>query len=181
MSDDVLTSSVPSTDRRERARSALVLILFLVIAYAAAALGTVATIANVEGWYAHAFKAAWNPPNSLFGPVWTVLYAMMAVAAWLVWRRRTEVRPVTPALTLYVVQLVLNSLWTPVFFGAYPGWGPAALWIAFVIIILLDVFVIATVAAFLHVDRVAGLLLVPYLLWVLFATTLNGALGALNS
>jgi benzodiazapine receptor len=205
MSDDVLNSPATSTASeqsspdpdatgktkaaplpspaagRRRVTSVIALVAFLVIAYAVAALGTVSTISNVDGWYAHAFKAAWNPPNAIFGPVWTVLYALMAVSAWLVWRRRDGIRPVAPALSLYVVQLVLNALWTPVFFGAYPGWGPAALWIAFVIIVLLDIAVIATMAAFLHIDRIAGFLLLPYLLWVLFATTLNWALAALNS
>jgi len=158
-----------------------VLIGFLVIAFAVAALGTLSTIHNVDGWYAHAFKAAWNVPNWLFAPVWVVLYALMAIGAWMIWRRRIGVKPVTVALSLYIVQLILNSLWTPVFFGAYPGWGPAALWIAFAIIVLLDIAVAATIASFLPLSRVAGWMLVPYLLWILFASTLNWALAALNS
>jgi tryptophan-rich sensory protein len=160
-----------------RARSALALLAFLAIAFAVAALGTIATLPNVDGWYADAAKAPWSPPNSLFGPVWTVLYALMAIAAWLVWRRR----PARRALTLYVVQLVLNCLWTPAFFGLYPAIGAPALWIAFVLIVALDVLVLLTMLSFWRHSRLAAWLLVPYWAWVLFATTLNAAVAVLNS
>ncbi|PJJ72718.1 tryptophan-rich sensory protein [Diaminobutyricimonas aerilata] len=161
-------------------RSALALVLFLLIAYAVAAFGSLSTIANVDGWYAEAEKASWSPPNQLFGPVWTVLYALMSIAAWLVWRRRD--RPgARAALALYVAQLVLNAVWTPVFFGAYPALGPAALWIAAAIIVALDVAVLLTMLRFRPIDRRAAWLLVPYWAWVLFATTLNVAAAVLNS
>ena len=87
---------------------------------------------------------AWTPPNVVFGPVWTVLYAAMSIAAWRVWLERKNVDVRRP-LTLYVIQLVLNALWTPVFFGLYPLLGSGALWIAAVIIIALDVLVLLTV------------------------------------
>jgi len=163
-----------------RLRSGLVLVAFLAISFAVAALGTIATAGNVDGWYADAEKAPWNPPSWIFGPAWTLLYTLMSVAAWLVWRRRREF-PVRRALTLYVVQLVLNSIWTPVFFGLYPTAGAPALWIALVIILLLDVVVLLTMLAFWPVNRAAAWLLVPYWAWLLFATTLNWALAALNS
>lgn len=160
--------------RRVRSRLAEygVLVLFLAIAYAVAAFGSITTVGAVDGWYATAPVVPWTPPNWVFGPVWTVLYATIAVAGWLVWRRgdRTDVRP---ALVLFVVQLVLNSLWTPVFFGLFGVIGVAALWIAFVIILALDLAVAATIAAFWPVSRAAALLLVPYLVWILYATTLN--------
>lgn len=161
-------------------RSALVLLAFLAISYGVAALGTVATIQNVDGWYATAEKASWSPPNSLFGPVWTVLYALMAIAAWLVWRQRDRV-DVRPALTVYVIQLVLNALWTPVFFGLYPLIGAPALWIALAIIVALDVLVLVTMLRFWPVRKAAAWMLVPYWAWVLFATTLNAAVAVLNS
>ena len=160
-------------------RSALVLVAFIAISFAVAGLGSIATAQNVDGWYATAEKAAWNPPNFLFGPVWTLLYALMSVAAWMVWRERARVN-VKPALSVYVVQLVLNAFWTPVFFGLYPFIGTPALWIALVIIIAIDVTVLLTMLRFWKVSKLAAWLLVPYWAWVLFATTLNAALAALN-
>ena len=161
-------------------KSALVLLAFLAISFGVAALGTVATIQNVEGWYATADKAPWSPPNFLFGPVWTVLYTLMSVAAWLVWREKHRVDVRRP-LTIYVIQLVLNAIWTPIFFGLYPFIGVAALWIAAVIILALDVAVLLTMLAFWRVRRVAAVLLIPYWAWVLFATTLNVGLAVLQS
>ena len=172
--------STPSTDGTSKVRSALVLVAFLAISFAVAALGSTATAGNVDSWYADAEKASWNPPNWLFGPAWTLLYTLMSVAAWLVWRQRGRVR-VHPALTLYVVQLVLNALWTPVFFGLYPSIGAPALWIALGIIVALDIAVLLTMLSFWRVSKVAAWLLVPYWAWVLFATTLNAALAVLNS
>ena len=160
-------------------KSALVLVAFIAISFAVAGLGSIATAQNVDGWYATAEKAAWNPPNFLFGPVWTLLYTLMSVAAWMVWRERARVN-VKPALSVYVVQLVLNAFWTPVFFGLYPFIGTPALWIALVIIIAIDVTVLLTMLRFWKVSKLAAWLLVPYWAWVLFATTLNAALAALN-
>ena len=182
-----MNESAPTIARpgRDRLISALVLAAFLAISFAVAALGSVATVGNVSGWYAEAAKAPWNPPNWLFGPAWTLLYTLMSVAAWLVWRAgRHGSAPsaaVRRALTWYVVQLVLNAVWTPVFFGLYPALGAPALWLALVIIVALDVAVLLTMLAFWRASRVASWLLVPYWAWVLFATTLNGALAALNS
>jgi tryptophan-rich sensory protein len=164
---------------RQRFRSALVLAAFLAISFGVAAIGSIATFQNVQGWYADADKAPWNPPNELFGPAWTVLYTLMSVAAWLVWRER-EHADVRVPLRTYVVQLALNAIWTPVFFGLYPVIGAPALWIALGIIVLLDVAVLVTMLRFWRVSRVAAWLLVPYWAWVLFATTLNAALAALN-
>ncbi|GAB2461735.1 tryptophan-rich sensory protein [Conyzicola lurida] len=174
-----------------RVKSALVLVAFLAISFGVAALGSIATAGNVDGWYADADKAFWNPPNWVFGPAWTLLYTLMSVAAWLVWRkRRSEDWPVglrstsaavRRALGLYVAQLVLNAIWTPVFFGLYPTIGPAALWIALAIILALDIAVLLTMLAFWRVSKVAAWLLVPYWAWVLYATTLNAALALLNS
>ena len=162
-----------------RLRSGLVLVAFLAISFAVAALGTIATAGNVDGWYANAEKAPWNPPSWIFGPAWTLLYTLMSVAGWLVWRQRRRV-PVRRALTLYVVQLALNSVWTPMFFGLYPTIGVAALWIALVIIVALDVAVLLTMLAFWKASKTAAWLLAPYWAWVLFATTLNAALAVLN-
>ena len=173
-------SSLPARIRREgTGRSVLMLLAFLAISFAVAAFGSISTIANVDGWYADAEKPFWNPPNALFGPVWTLLYTLMSVAAWLVWLRREQPGAST-ALWTYVAQLVLNAVWTPVFFGAYPLIGPAALWIALGIIVVLDVAILLTMLRFWRHSRAAAWLLVPYWAWVLFATTLNAGLAVLN-
>ena len=151
----------------DRPRSLVWLVGLLVASFAVAALGGIATAGNVDGWYASADKPPFNPPNWLFAPVWTTLYAAMAVAAWLVWRRGGDLRT-------WWVQLALNLAWTPVFFAGQ--W----LWPALVVIIALDVAVAVTTVAFWRVSRPAGLLFVPYLAWVLFATALNTAIAALN-
>jgi benzodiazapine receptor len=147
------------------------LLVFLAASALVAGLGGLATVNNVNGWYATADKAPWSPPNGVFGPVWTALYTAMAVAAWLVWRRRDAAS--RPALVAYAVQLALNLLWTPVFFGLYPALGTLALWIGFAIIVALAVAVSVTVLRFGPVSRAAGLLLLPYLSWIVFAASLN--------
>lgn len=121
-------------------------------------------------WYASLNKPVWNPPAWIFGPVWTCLYLLMAVAAWLVWKRGGW----KFAVWLYLVQLILNAAWTPIFFGAHEtGWAMAE-------ITVLWIFILMTMVAFLGVSRVAGLMLVPYLLWVSFATFLNFTLWRMN-
>jgi benzodiazapine receptor len=175
-SDTVPTHPAPPS----KGHSVLVLIAFVAISFAVAALGTLATIQNVDGWYADADKAPWNPPDVVFGPVWTVLYLLMSVAAWLVWRERDSNPGHRRALTAYVVQLVLNALWTPVFFGLYPLIGVGALWIALVIILALDVMVLITILRFWPVRRLAAVLMIPYGAWVLYATTLNAAVAVMN-
>lgn len=149
----------------------LALPVWLALTFCAAA---TAVFVSVDGWYAALVKPAWNPPGWLFGPVWSLLYAMMAVAAWLVWQRGGWALQ-RRALGLYVLQWALNALWTPLFFGIHrPG-------LAFADILALDVAVLATLFAFWRVHRFAGLLLVPYALWIAFATALNFTIWRLNS
>lgn len=125
-------------------------------------------------WYASLKKPSWNPPGWVFGPVWTTLYVMMAVAAWLVWKRGGFAAQ-RRALALFLVQLTLNAAWTPLFFGLHrPG-------LAFAEILLLWLAIAATLAAFRPVSRVAASLLVPYLAWVSFAAFLNFTLWKLNT
>jgi len=125
-------------------------------------------------WYEALNKPTWTPPNGVFGPVWTALYAMMAVAAWLVWRQGGFVHQ-RRALTWFVTQLALNAAWTPLFFGLQrPG-------IAFVEIVFLWGAIVMTTVAFHRVSRVAAWLLAPYLAWVSFAAVLNFFLWRLNS
>jgi translocator protein len=158
-------------EQRTRGSQLLGLLVFLAASVLVAALGGLATAANVDGWYAAADRAPWSPSNWVFGPVWTVLYTAMAVAAWLVWRRRADGS--RPALAAYAAQLVLNLLWTPVFFGLYPALGTPALWIAFAVIVALAAAVAVTVLRFGPISRTAGLLMLPYLSWIVFASSLN--------
>jgi tryptophan-rich sensory protein len=121
-------------------------------------------------WYAALNKPAWNPPAWIFGPAWTLLYTLMAVAAWLVWKQVGWKKP----LLLYVIQLALNAAWTPIFFGAHQlGW-------ALVEILLLWTAIVLTMRSFFRVRPAAGWLFLPYLAWVTFATVLNFTLWRLN-
>ena len=158
-------------------RQWLVLLGFLVAVGVIAVAGSIATISNVDGWYQTAQKPSWTPPNWVFGPVWTVLYIGMAVAAWLVWRSDGPRR--TAALSLYWAQLVLNAVWTPLFFAGYPVWGVGALWGGAVVIVLMDLIVIACVALFWRINRFAAAVMIVYLAWLLYATTLNIGFAAL--
>jgi len=124
-------------------------------------------------WYERLNKPAWRPPNWLFAPVWTVLYVMMAVAGWLVWRQ-AGFAGAGVALIVYALQLILNAAWTPLFFGLRrPDLG-------LVDIVLLWLSIVAAIALFFPISVVAALLLVPYLAWVAFAGALNFALWRLN-
>lgn len=157
-----------------KTRQVPALIGLILITFAAAAIGGWATADAVTTWYPTLAKPAWNPPAWLFGPAWTLLYLLMAFAAWLVWLRR-GVPGAMPALSLYLIQLVLNAAWSVVFFGLrQPGW-------AFVEIVALWVAIALTLRAFWKVQPAAGALLVPYLAWVTFASALNFTLWRMNS
>lgn len=124
-------------------------------------------------WYAQLQKPSWNPPSWIFGPVWTTLYLLMGIAAWLVWRQG-GFETARGALLLFLAQLALNALWTPVFFGLHqPGAG-------FVVIVLLWLAIVATIRAFVRFSRTSAALLSPYLLWVSFAAVLNFTVWRLN-
>jgi tryptophan-rich sensory protein len=151
-------------------RSWLGLAVFLVLCFGVATLGGVATTPNIPNWYAGLVKPSWTPPSWIFGPVWSVLYFSMAIAAWLVWRKGDALVP----LTLFGVQLALNCAWSWLFFWLH---GPG---IAFVDIILLWTAIAVTMVAFWRRSLVAGLLFVPYWAWVSFAAVLNFAICSLN-
>ena len=145
---------------------------WVLVTFLAAALGARASV-SAASFYATLALPAWAPPASLFGPVWTLLYALMALAAYLVWRERGW-RAAAPALLLYLTQLGINTLWSWLFFG----WKQGAL--AFADILLLLVLIVATVVAFHRVRPAAAWLLLPYLAWVAFASALNFAVWQAN-
>ncbi len=148
--------------------------VILLLTYSAAAIGGFATGNSVLTWYPELIKPDWNPPAWLFGPVWSALYTMMAVAAFLVWRKGMNTFGVEISMILYVVQLVLNALWSICFFGLkMPG-------LALFEIIFLEIAIILTFINFKRVTPISGWLLVPYILWVAFATFLNGTIWYLN-
>lgn len=158
---------------RHRAVDLIALVLFLALCLGVGALGASVVATGVDSWYAGLAKPSFNPPDEVFGPVWTVLYILMAVAAWRVWRiadRDTARGP----LTLFALQLAINLGWIVVFFGLQKIASAVAT------IVVLDVAILVTVLAFRTVDRLAALLMLPYVAWAAFATVLNVAIWRLN-
>jgi len=154
-------------------RQILALAIFLLVCFAAAGIGGAATADSVRTWYPTLVKPAFNPPNWIFAPVWSLLYALMAVAAWRVWRVSSP-RLATPALVAFAVQLVLNVAWSVIFFGMH------AIGAALVEVLVLLAAIVTTMMLFWRQDRTAGWLFVPYVAWVSFATLLNATLWWLN-
>jgi benzodiazapine receptor len=148
------------------------LFAWLLASFITAAIGGFASI-NAAGFYGELTQPAWAPPSWLFGPVWTVLYVLMAIAAWLVWRRH-GFAGAGAALKLYLVQLLFNALWTWLFFA----WRLGS--VALAEIVLLWLLIAATIVLFWRLHRLAAVLLLPYLAWVSFATALNFTLWRLN-
>ena len=140
---------------------------WLAVAFAAAAIGAVASV-DAGAFYAQLARPAWAPRASVFGPVWSVLYLLMGIAAWFVWRER-DAKPRNAALTLFVAQLCANALWSWLFFA----WRNGAL--AFAEVLVLLALIAATTLAFWRIRRLAGVLMLPYLAWVTFASALTWA------
>jgi len=150
------------------------LVIAIVVAELAGIIGSVFTAPSIPTWYAELAKPALNPPAWIFGPAWTTLYFLMGVAAFLVWRRGLERKEVKTALTIFGGQLILNTIWSIIFFGLHnPFW-------ALIEIIVLWLAILATILAFYKISRTAAYLLLPYILWVSFATYLNYSIWMLN-
>ena len=154
------------------AKQLIGLLGWLLLCFAVSGIGAFASI-QAESFYQQLTQPAWAPPAWVFGPVWTTLYAMMAVSAWLVWRIN-GFRAQSVALTLFLIQLALNCLWSWLFFAWHLGS------LSFIDIILLWIFIVLTLLAFWRVHLLAGLLLIPYLAWVSFAALLNYTIWQLN-
>ena len=140
----------------------------------ASAIGSFATVRAIPTWYKGLAKPSFNPPAWLFGPAWTVLYLVMAVAVWLVWKQGIGATGVKLALAVFLVQLILNALWSILFFGLR---SPLA---GLVDIVVLWLAILATIVLFFRVSVPAGVLLLPYIGWVTFAAVLNAAILRLN-
>lgn len=146
----------------------------IVICQAAGIIGSIFTAQSVATWYTTLHKPSFSPPNWLFAPVWITLYTMMGIALYLVWRKSESTDIPSVVFILFAVQLVLNALWSFIFFGLRsPFWG-------FVEITMLWLAILAVILLFWKFSRYAALLLVPYLLWVSFAAILNFSLWRLN-
>jgi benzodiazapine receptor len=162
------TSRTPALSRRG---SAYGLFIALLCCFGTSAVGGLLTSTSVSTWYLQLVRPSWNPPGWLFAPVWTTLYAMMAVSVWLVWRASDNSKR---AITVFAIQLFLNLLWSALFFGLRsPGF-------AFVEILFLVLMIVVTIREFSRIDKLAAALLVPYVLWTSFATVLNGTIFWLN-
>lgn len=149
-------------------------VLSAAIVLIAGAVGSLATLPNIPTWYAHLHKPAFTPPNWVFGPAWTTLYILMAVAFWRVLTLSNPPRGKGVAITAFLVQILLNAFWSIAFFGLHaPLYGLIAIG-------CLLMAIITTMVAFAPLDRWASILLVPYVLWVLFASALNAAVFWLN-
>jgi benzodiazapine receptor len=152
----------------------LILAGLIALCLAVGAIGGLVTEEAVVTWYPTLTKPSWTPPSRLFGPVWTTLYILMAIAAWLVWKGNQQHPGAWPALTLFFIQLALNFLWSPLFFGLR---SPA---LGLIDIAALLIVLIPTIIAFFRQSLWAGLLLLPYLAWAAYASALNYAIWRMN-
>jgi tryptophan-rich sensory protein len=140
----------------------------------AGALGTIFTISSIPTWYATLNKPIFSPPNWIFGPVWTILYILMGISVAMVLQKGLKTTKVREAVYLFVFQLVLNAVWSPVFFGA------RNLFVALIVIVFMWIFILKTILAFGKISKTASYLLYPYIAWVSFASILNFSVWFLN-
>ncbi|MES2087595.1 MAG: TspO/MBR family protein [Patescibacteria group bacterium] len=150
------------------------LIIAIVISELAGIIGSVFTTPSITGWYAGIIKPSFNPPAWVFAPVWTTLFALMGVAAFLIWKKGLERRDVKIALGIFASQLTLNTLWSIIFFGLHSPGG------ALVEIVFLWLAILVTIITFVKISKPTAWLLAPYILWVSFAAYLNYSIWILN-
>lgn len=157
-----------------RGKDWIVLVCFIALSQGAGLIGSIFTAPAIGDWYATLAKPDLAPPSWVFAPVWTTLFALMGTAAFLIWKRGLEQKRVRVALGIFLLQLVLNTLWSVIFFGLRSPGG------AFIEIVLLWLAIAATIIAFAKISRLAAWLLAPYILWVSFAGYLNLMIWTLN-
>jgi translocator protein len=150
------------------------ILVSILVCECAGIIGSLFTRPAIPGWFAGLVKSPLNPPSWLFAPVWIMLYALMGLSAYLVYEKGISRKEVKKALAVFVAQLVLNTLWSIVFFGAH------MIFAAVIVIVGLWAMILATIVLFRRISRAAAYLLIPYLLWVSFATALNISLYVLN-
>ncbi len=155
-------------------KKAIGFLVSIVICECAGIIGSVFTTPSIPGWYAGLAKPPFNPPNWIFAPVWTTLFAMMGISAYLIYEHGIRKNEVKKALAVFAIQLILNTLWSIVFFGAH------MMFVAVIIILLLWGMILASILLFYRISKTAAYLLIPYILWVSFATVLNTSLYILN-
>jgi len=157
-----------------KTKNVLGLVVAVAICEIAGGVGAILVAPNITGWYSTLVKPALNPPSFLFGPVWTTLYLLMGIAVFIVWKKGFERKDVKGAIKIFIAQLFLNAIWSPIFFGSQNiGLGLfdiTALWIS----------IVAVIVVFYKISKAAAWLLVPYLLWVSFALYLNLMIWRLN-
>lgn len=137
-------------------------------------IGSVFTVSAIPNWYSSLNKPFFSPPNWLFGPVWTLFYLFMGISLYLIWQQGVQKKKIKTALKYFFIQLALNFVWTPIFFGLK---SPA---LALIVIIAMLVFIVLTIKKFYPINNWAAYLLIPYLAWVSFATILNASIVLLN-
>ena len=150
------------------------LLICIIVCQLAGVIGALSMRASVSTWYSALIKPFFNPPSWVFAPAWTILYTLMGVAAFIIWRKGLQLPEVRYALLVFSIQLILNMIWTPAFFGLR---SPLA---GFIVIIMLWIAILITILSFYSVSRAAAILLIPYIIWVSFAAVLNGSILYLN-
>ena len=149
-------------------------IISLFVCLATGFLGSIFTTPSIPTWYASLAKPSFNPPNWLFAPVWTTLFIFMGIAAFLIWQKGLKKKGVKKALGFFIIQLIFNILWSFLFFKFHSPF------LALLDIAILWLFILLTLIKFFRINKTAGILLIPYLLWVSFASILNYAIYRLN-
>ncbi|MFA5183117.1 MAG: TspO/MBR family protein [Syntrophales bacterium] len=149
-------------------------LIAIAVCLGAGFVGSIFTMPSIPTWYAALNKPFFNPPNWIFGPAWTLLYILMGIAAYLIWEKGWENKEVKLSLLHFAVQLGFNVAWSIVFFNYHSPWG------AFIVIVILWLLILETILRFAKLSKTAAWLLLPYILWVSFASVLNLAVALLN-
>jgi translocator protein len=143
------------------------LIVSILIVFLAGAVGTVFTLKEITGWYAYLPKPSWTPPNYAFGPIWSTLYVLMGISLFLIWREGLNRKDVQIAVIVFAVQLAINVVWSLVFFGTHNIFG------GLLLVLILWVAILVNIIVFYRISKPAGLILIPYIVWVSIASYLN--------